>query len=76
VAMAEVPSLGSSKAGSCRELGASVSASRRVCFLPQIAGVQKRDPPLASTAQSGVESQQDDAGACADLVLVHGRVTV
>jgi hypothetical protein len=25
---------------------------------------------LASTAQSGVESQQDDAGICAELVLV------
>jgi hypothetical protein len=41
---------------------ASVSASTRrgVRFHEQVAGVQKRDHPLAYTARSGVESQQDD----------------
>jgi hypothetical protein len=41
-----------------------------VRFLQQVAGVQNRDLPLAYTARSGVKSQQDDAGICADLVLV------
>jgi hypothetical protein len=58
--------------GVARELGAgavSVS-SKSVSFLPQLAGVQKLGPPLAYTTRSGVESQQDDAGIRADLVLV------
>jgi hypothetical protein len=50
--------------------GAVSVSSRRVSFLPQVAGVQKRDLPLAYTARSGVESQQDDAGITAELVLV------
>jgi hypothetical protein len=50
--------------------GAVSVSSARASFLPQVAGVQKRDPPLAYTARSGVESQQDNAGIAADLVLV------
>jgi hypothetical protein len=46
------------------------AASDRASFLPQVAGFQKLDPPLAYTARSGVESQQDDAGIAAELVLV------
>jgi hypothetical protein len=49
---------------------AAYVSTRRVRFLPQVAGVQKRGPPLVYTARSGVESQQDDAGICAELVLV------
>jgi hypothetical protein len=40
--------------------GAASVSSRRVRCRQQVAGVQKRDPPLAYTARSGVESQQDD----------------
>jgi hypothetical protein len=50
--------------------GAVIVSNCRVSCLPQVAGFQKLDPPLAYTALSGVESQQDDAGIAADLVLV------
>ena len=52
-----------------RDPGAgAVSVSiRRVRSLEQVAGVQKRDPPLACTARSGVESQPDDTRVCAEL---------
>ena len=50
--------------------GAVSVSSRRVRSLEQVAGIQKRDPPLAATARSGVQSQQDDARVCAELVLV------
>jgi hypothetical protein len=55
-----------------RDPGADAAyvSSRRVRSLEQVAGVQKRDPPLAATARSGVKSQQDDARVCAELVLV------
>jgi hypothetical protein len=58
--------------GAARASGAgAVSVStRRVRCLEQVAGLQKLGPPLAYTARSGVESQQDDAGITAELVLV------
>jgi hypothetical protein len=43
--------------------GAASFSTRRVRFLEEVAGVQKRGPPLAYTARSGVESQQHDAWA-------------
>jgi hypothetical protein len=52
--------------------GAASVSSHRVRCRPQVAGVQKRGLPLAYTARSGVESQQGDAGICADRVLVRG----
>jgi hypothetical protein len=73
VAMAAAPSLGSGRKQLARDPGAAGAAyvsTRRVRSLEQVAGVQKRDPPLAYTARSGVESQQDDAGITAELVLV------
>jgi hypothetical protein len=71
MAMAAAPSL-REREGVARELGAGAAyvSTRRVRFLPQVAGVQNRDLPFAYTARSGVESQQDDAGIVAELVLV------
>jgi hypothetical protein len=63
---------GGEREGVARDPGAGAAyvSSMRVRCRQQVAGVQKCGPPLAYTARSGVESQEDDAGICADLVLV------